>query len=69
MAGAKNINTLLDAFKCVERNLLKVKKYKGLVSDSEHGHTVHAVNQITSKGLEMMNPDMSLTQTDGYGQK
>ena len=49
-------------------NLLKLKKYKGLVSDEEHGHTVHAINQITSKGLDMSTPDKSLSQTDGYRQ-
>ena len=50
-------------------NLLKLKKYKGLVSDDRHGHTVYAVNEITSKGLDMTNPDKSLTQTDSYAQK
>ena len=35
----------------------------------KYRHTVHTVNQITSKGLDMTNPDKSLTQTDGYGQK
>ena len=50
-------------------NLLKLKKNEGLVSDDEHGHTVHPVNQIMSKGLDMTNPDKSLTQSDGYGQK
>ena len=39
------------------------------MSDDEHGHTVHAVNQITSKGLDMTDADRSLAQTDGYGQK
>ena len=39
------------------------------MSDDEHGHTVHAVNQITNKGLDLMNQDRLLTQTDGYGQK
>ena len=33
VAGAKNINTLLDAFKSAQMNLLKLKKYEGLVSD------------------------------------
>ena len=69
VAGAKNINTLLDAFKSTQMILLKVKKYEGLVSDDEHGHTVHAVNQITSKGSDMTTQDKSLTQTDGYGQR
>ena len=31
VAGAKNINTLLDAFMSAQMNLLKLKKYKGLV--------------------------------------
>ena len=69
VAGAKNINTLLDAFKSAQMNLLKLKKYEGLVSDDEHGHRVHAVNQIMSKGLDITDADKSLTQTDGYGQK
>ena len=57
VAGVKNINTLLDAFKSTQMNLLKLKKYEGLVSDDDHEHTVHAVNQITNKGLDMTNPD------------
>ena len=57
VAGAKNINTLLDAFKSAQMNLLKLKKYEGLVSDDEHGHTVYAINQITSKGLGMTDAD------------
>ena len=61
VAGAKNINTLLDAFKSAQMNLLKLKKYEGLVSDNEHGHIVHAFDQITSKGLDMTNPDKLLT--------
>ena len=31
VAGAKNVNALLDAFKVVPWNLLKCKKYEGLV--------------------------------------
>ena len=50
-------------------NVLKLKKYEGLVSDDKHWHTVHAVNQIMSKGLDMTHADRSSTQTDGYGQK
>ena len=69
VAGAKDINTLLDTFKSAQMNLLKLKKYEGLVSDDDHGHTVHAVNQIMNKSLDMTNPDRSLTQTDSYGQK
>ena len=49
VAVAKNINTLLDAFKSAQMNLLKLKKYEGLVSDDKHRHTIHAVNEITSK--------------------
>ena len=66
VAGAKNINTLLDAFKSAQMNLLKLKKYEGLVSDDEQGHTSHAVNQITSKGLNMADADRLLTHTDSY---
>ena len=33
------------------------------------GHTVHAVNQIMKKSLDTTNPDRTLIQTDGYGQK
>ena len=69
VAGARNINTLLDAFKSAQMNLLKLKKYKGLVSDDEHRHSVHVVYQIMSKGLDMTDADRSLAQTDGYGQK
>ena len=68
VAGAKNINTLLDAFKSAQMNLLKLKKYEGLVSDDDHRHTVHAVSQITNKGLDMTNTDRSLIETDGYRQ-
>ena len=50
-------------------NLLKLKKYEGLVSDNEHGHSVHTVNQIMTKGLDMTDADRSLAQTDGFGQK
>ena len=69
VAGAKNINTLLGTFKSAQMNLLKLKKYEGLVSDDEHGHKVHTVNQITSKDLDMTDADRSLAQTDGYRQK
>ena len=69
VAGAKNINTLLDVFKSAQMNLLKLKKYEGLVSDNDHGHTVNAVYQIMNKSLDTTNPDRSLTQTDIYGQK
>ena len=57
LAGAKNSNTLFDAFKSAQINLLKSKKYEGLVSDDEHGHSVHAVNQIMSKGLHITDAD------------
>ena len=52
MAGAKNINPLLDVFKSVQMNLLKLKKYEGLVADNDSGHTDHAVSQIMNKGLD-----------------
>ena len=39
------------------------------MSDDDHGHTVHAVNQIMNESPDMTNPDRSLTQTDGYGEK
>ena len=64
-----NIYTLLDAFKSAQMNLLKLKKYEGLVPDAKHRHTLHAVHQITNKGLDMTNPDKSLIQMDGIGQK
>ena len=67
MASAKNINILLDAFKSAKMNLLKLKKYEGLVSDDDDDG--HAINQIMNKCLDISNPDRSLTQTDGYGQK
>ena len=57
VTGAKNINILLDAFTSAKMNLLKLKKYKGLVSDNEHGHSVYVVNQITSKGLDITDED------------
>ena len=69
VAGAKNINTLLDAFKSVQMNLLKLKKYEVLVSDDEHGHTVHTVDQIMSRDLDMTDADRSMVQTDGNRQK
>ena len=64
LAGAKNINTLLDALKSAQMNLLKLKKYEGLLSDNDYGH-VHDVDQITSKDLDMTNADRSMAQTDG----
>ena len=57
VVGAKNFNTLLDAFKSAQMNLLKLKKYEGLVSDDDHGHTIYAVNQIMNKSLDMTNPE------------
>ena len=67
VAGVKNINTHLDTFKSAQMNLLKLKKYEGLVSDDEYGHTVHDV-QITSKGLNLTDADRSLAQMDSYRQ-
>ena len=69
VTGAKNINTLLDAFKSAQMNLPKLKKYEGLVSDDEHRHTVHSVDQIMSKGPDMTDEDRSLAQTDSCRQK
>ena len=45
--NTKNINTLLNAFKPAQLNLLKLKKYEGLVADDDSGHTVHAVRLQT----------------------
>ena len=47
IAGAKNVNTLLDAFKMAQWNLLKLRKYEGLVSEGNSIHSVHTVNQIS----------------------
>ena len=47
VAGVKNINTLLDVFKMAQWNLLKLKKYEGLVSEDNSVHTIHTVNQIS----------------------
>ena len=69
VAGTKNINILLDAFKSAQINLLKLKKYEGLVSDNENRHTVHVVDQIMSRDLDMTDADRSMGQTDGYRQK
>ena len=47
VAGAKNVNTLLDAFKMAQRNLLKLKTYESLVSEEDSIHSIHTVNQIS----------------------
>ena len=47
VAGAKNFNTLLDAFKTAPWNLLKLKKYEGLVSEENSLNSIHIVNQIS----------------------
>ena len=39
------------------------------MSDEEHRHTVHTVDQITSRDLDMTDADRSMAQTDGYRQK
>ena len=65
----KNINTLLDVFKSAQLNLLKLKKYKGLVADDDSGHKVNADSQITNKGLDLTKSDRSSIQIDGHGQK
>ena len=69
MAGAKNIYILLDAFKSAQMNLLKLKKYEGLVSDDENRHIVHTVDQITNRDLDMTDAERSMAQTDDYRQK
>ena len=47
VAGTKNGNTLLDASKMAQWNLLKLKKYKGLVSGDDSTYSIHTVNQIS----------------------
>ena len=47
VTGAKNVNTLLDAFKTAQWNLLRLKKYKGLVSEDDSIHVINTVNQIS----------------------
>ena len=64
VAGAKNINTLLDAFKSAQVSLLKLKKYEGLVSDENNRHKVHTISQIANKGIDATNPDRASMQTD-----
>ena len=46
VTGAKNVNTLLDFIKMAQWNLLKLKTYKGLVSEDDSIHSIHTVNQI-----------------------
>ena len=43
----QNVNTLLDAFKMAQWNLLKLKKYEGPVSEDNSIHSIHTVNQIS----------------------
>ena len=69
VAGAKNIYTLLYTFRSAQTNLLKLKKYKGLMADDYNGYTIHTVSQITKKGLDATNPDGASMQTDGDGQQ
>ena len=47
VAGVKNVNTLQDAFKTAQWNLLKLKKYDGLLSEDDSIHSIHTVNQIS----------------------
>ena len=47
VAGAKNVNTFLEAFNMAQWNLLKLKKYEGLVSEDDSIHSIHTVNQIS----------------------
>ena len=57
VAGAKNINILLNAFKSAQMNLLKLQKYESLVADDDSGHTFHSVSQIMNKGLDPTNSE------------
>ena len=47
VVGAENVDTLLDAFKTAEWNLLKLKKYEGLMSEDDSIHSIHTVNHIS----------------------
>ena len=47
VAVAKHVNTLLDAFNTAQWNLLKLKKYRGLVLEDDSTHAIHTVNQIS----------------------
>ena len=47
VTGSKNVNTLLDAFKMAQCNLLKLKRYKDLMSENNSIHSIHTVNQIS----------------------
>ena len=47
VTDVKNVNTLLDAFKKAQWNLLKLKKYESLVSEDNSIHSFHTVNQIS----------------------
>ena len=44
VAGAKTVNTSLDAFKTVQWNLLKLKKYEGLLSEDDSIHSKYTLN-------------------------
>ena len=48
VVGAKNVNMLLDAFKMAQWNLLKLKKYEGLLSEDDSIDAIHIVNQISN---------------------
>ena len=39
------------------------------MSDHEHGHTIHVVDQIMSRDLDMTDANRSMAQADGYRQK
>ena len=69
VAGTQNINTLLNAFKSAQLNLLKLKMYEGLVADDDNGHTVHTVSHITNQGLDPTYSDISSMQIDDHGQR
>ena len=47
VTGAKNVDMLLDAFKKAQWNLLKLKKYEGLVLEDDNVHAIPTVNQIS----------------------
>ena len=70
VTGAKNINTLLDAFKTAQWNLLKLKKYEGLVPEDDSIHSIHTVNQISdiSKSSGHFSQPGNVNQTLPSGQ-
>ena len=64
IAGAKNIRTLADAFKSVQHNLLKLKRYEGLHYDSNDEEALEEGNEEVSiirgrKGFATSNSNAS----------